>query len=116
MLTISEESIDKISKYLLSIRDEFQSELNSIEKEISRLNLLIKDAEKDLNKLHMSFDNSYMVLSSSQVAKTIEFAEINSLNEIINNKKSEIDILLKKKVILINKISEVDGVIFCTKI
>ena len=34
MLTISEESIDKISKYLLSIRDEFQSELNLIENDI----------------------------------------------------------------------------------
>lgn len=116
MLTISEESISKISKYLLSIHDEFQSELNSIEKEISRLKILIKDAEKDLNKLQMSFDNSYMVLSSSQVAKTNEFAEINSLNEIISNKKSEIDILLNKKKILIDKIEELDGVIFCTKI
>lgn len=116
MLTISEESIDKISKYLLSIRDEFQSELNLIENDISRLRLLIKDAEKNMNKLQMSFDNSYMVLSSSQVAKSIEFAEIDSLNEIIKQKKSEIDILLNNKKKIIEKIEELDGVIFCTKI
>lgn len=116
MLTISEESIDKISKYLLSIRDEFQSELNLIENDISRLRLLIKDAEKNMNKLQMSFDNSYMVLSSSQVAKSIEFAEIDSLNEIIKQKKSEIDILLNNKKKIIEKIEKLDGVIFCTKI
>jgi hypothetical protein len=91
MLTISEQSIEKILKYLLSIREEFQSELKSIENDISRLNLLIKDAEKDMKKLQMSFDSSYMVLSSSQVAKSNEFAEIDSLNEIIKQKKNEIE-------------------------
>ena len=115
MLTISEKSIDKISKYLLNLRDEFQSELNLIENDISRINILIKDAEKNMKKLQMSFDASYMVLSSSQVAKSIEFAEIDSLNEIIKNKKNEIDSLSKKKKEIINKIEELDGVILCIK-
>ena len=116
MLTINEEAIEKISKYLLSIREEFQSELNLIENDISRLKLLVKDAEKDMKKLQMSFDSSYMVLSSSQVAKSNEFVEIESLNEIIKQRKSEIDILLNKKKIINNKIEELDGVILCTKI
>lgn len=116
MLTISEQSIEKILKYLLSIREEFQSELKSIENDISRLNLLIKDAEKDMKKLQMSFDSSYMVLSSSQVAKCNEFAEIDSLNEIIKQKKNEIDILSNKRQIMIDKIEELDGVILCAKI
>ena len=116
MLTISEESIEKISKYLLSVRNEYQLELKSIENDISRLNLLIKDAENDMKRLQMSFDTSYMVLSSSQVAKSIEFAEIDSLNEIVKQKKSEIDNLIKQQKIITEKIKELDGVIFCTKI
>lgn len=108
-------SIQTISKYLLSLKEDLQSDLNSIEKDIERVVLLISDAQKSKSNIESTFDSSYMILSSSQVAKLDEFAEIDSFDELIKDKNEELKVLENQKKIMLTKISELDKVISCTQ-
>lgn len=108
-------SIQTISKYLLSLKENLQSDLNSIEKDIERVVLLISDAQKSKSNIESTFDSSYMILSSSQVAKLDEFAEIDSFDELIKDKNEELKVLENQKKIMLTKISELDKVISCTQ-
>lgn len=108
-------SIQTISKYLLSLKENLQSDLNSIEKDIERVVLLISDAQKSKSNIESTFDSSYMILSSSQVAKLDEFAEIDSFDELIKDENEELKVLENQKKIMLTKISELDKVISCTQ-
>lgn len=116
MLTLYEKnSVNKIIDYLNKIQDNYQSELNLIESDITRTKRLIRDAEKSKKDVQASLDTSYMVLSSSQVAKSQEFAEIDSFEELILNRKNELDILNQKKIVAEGRLAEVTEIIECAE-
>ena len=116
MLTLYEKnSVNKIVDYLTKIQENYQSELNTLENDIKRTTRLIKDAEKSKKDVQSSLDTSYMVLSSSQVAKTQEFAEIDSFDEIIKLRKNELDDLNHKKIIVEGRLAEVNDIINCAE-
>lgn len=108
-------SIDVVNKYLLSLMEDFQSDLKSIENDIERVSLLISEAQNNKKNIESTFDSSYMVLSSSQVAKIDEYAEIDSFDELIENKYSELRNLEDNKNIILAKISRLEEVISCTE-
>ncbi len=102
-----------VYNYLISIRENYRSQINVIEKDIDRNNKVIEDAKCNLQKIQSSFDTSYLVLSSSQVAMANEYAEIDSLQEIINNREMEINDLNYKRDEIIAKLLEIEEVIVC---
>lgn len=108
-------SIDSINEYLVSIKEDFQTDLKTVENDIERVSLLISEAENNKKNIESKFDSSYMVLSSSQVAKMDEFAEIDSFDELINNKYLELKELENNKQIILSKISRLEEVISCAK-
>ncbi len=108
-------SIDSISKYLLSLKENFHSDLKLIENDMERINLLISEAQNNKKNIESTFDSSYMILSSSQVAKMDEFAEIDSFDELIKDKLLELEGLENKKQIMLSKIAELDEVISCAQ-
>lgn len=110
------ESVNKISSYLISIRDEYQSELYSIENDMARVDMLIDEAKNSKINLEATLDTSYMVLSSTQVAKEEEYAEIDSLEELILSRKKELEDLNIKRKIILEKLLEIDEIIECVKI
>lgn len=102
-----------VYNYLISIRENYRSQINVIEKDIDRNNKVIEDAKCNLQKIQSSFDTSYLVLSSSQVAMANEYAEIDSLQEIINNRDMEINDLNYKRDEIKEKLLEIEEVIVC---
>lgn len=102
-----------VYNYLISIRENYRSQINVIEKDIDRNNKVIEDAKCNLQKIQSSFDTSYLVLSSSQVAMANEYAEIDSLQEIINNREMEINDLNYKRDEIKEKLLEIEEVIVC---
>jgi len=102
-----------VYNYLISIRENYRSQINVIEKDIDRNNKVIEDAKCNLQKIQSSFDASYLVLSSSQVAMANEYAEIDSLQEIINNREMEINDLNYKRDEIKEKLLEIEEVIVC---
>ena len=116
MLTLYEKnSVNKIFEYLTKIQENYQTELNMVENDIKRTKRLIKDAEKSKKEVQSSLDASYMVLSSSQVAKTQEFAEIDSFIELIDIRNKELDELNHKKIIVEGRLTEVNDIINCAE-
>ena len=104
-------SIARINSYLLDIKDSLRMQLNVIENDIARNNKIIEESKETLNEIKLSFDTSYMVLSSSQVAKANEYAEIDSLQEIIEIREKEIVELNIKKDELMENLLEVEETI-----
>ena len=104
----------RVNSYLLDIKDSIRLQLNIIENDISRNNKIIKESNKSLKEIRLSFDTSYLVLSSSQVAKANEYAEIDSLQEIIAIREKEIEELNIRKEELMEKLREVEEVIACS--
>ena len=104
-------SIARINSYLLDIKDSLRMQLNVIENDITRNSKIVEESKENLNEIKLSFDTSYMVLSSSQVAKADEYAEIDSLKEIIEIREKEIDELVIQKEELIAKLQEVEEII-----
>lgn len=102
-----------VYNYLITIRENYRSQINVIEKDIDRNNKVIEDAKCNLQKIQSSFDTSYLVLSSSQVAMANEYAEIDSLQEIINNREMEINDLNYKRDEIKEKLLEIEEVIVC---
>ena len=116
MLTLYEKnSVNKIIDYLIKIQENYQSELNTLENDIKRIKRLIKDAEKSKIEVQSSLDTSYMVLSSSQVANTQQFAEIDSFEELIELRNKELDELNCKKIIVEGRLTEVNEIINCAE-
>lgn len=106
-------NIARVNSFLMEIKDSFRSQLNMIEIDISRITKTIEESKNNLQEIKLSLDTSYMVLSSSQVAKANEFAEIDSLQEIINLREVELCDLNIKREELLEKLAEVEEVIGC---
>lgn len=106
-------NIAKIISFLMEIKDSYRSQLNMIEIDISRITKTIEESKNNLQDIKASMDTSYMILSSSQVAKANEFAEIDSLQEIINLREMELTDLKIRQEELLEKLSEVEEVIAC---
>lgn len=114
MLTLYEKmSVDRIIEYLTKVHASLQGELNVIESDIVRTKKLIDEAKVSKSEIQESVDSSYMVLSSSQVAKSQEFAEIDSFEQLIEMRRNDLDQLNRKKLILEGKLSEVNEIISC---
>ncbi len=106
-------NIARIISFLMEIKDSYRSQLNMIEIDISRITKTIEESKNNLQDIKASMDTSYMILSSSQVAKVNEFAEIDSLQEIINLREMELTDLKIRQEELLEKLSEVEEVIAC---
>ena len=104
----------RVNCYLLDIKESIRLQLNILENDIARNNKIIKESNKSLKQIRSSFDTSYLVLSSSQVAKANEYAEIDSLQEIIAIREKEIEDLNIRKEELMEKLHEVEEVIACS--
>ena len=77
--------------YLTDIREDYRSQINLIDNDIARASKIIEESKINMQQIKSTFDSSYLVLSSSQVAMVNEYAEIDSLQEIINIREKEID-------------------------
>ena len=103
----------RVYSFLTEIREDYLSKINLIEKDITRANKVIEDSKNNIQKIQSTFDTSYLVLSSSQVAMENEYVEIDSLQEIVNNKEMEICELNNRKAELQEKLLEIEDIILC---
>lgn len=99
--------------YLTDIREDYRSQINLIDNDIARASKIIEESKINMQQIKSTFDSSYLVLSSSQVAMVNEYAEIDSLQEIINIREKEIDELNCRKAELTEKLLEIEDVIMC---
>ena len=106
-------NIARINSFLMEIKESYRSQLNMIEIDISTIIKTIQESKINLQNIKTSMDTSYMILSSSQVAKANEFAEIDSLQEIINLREIELNDLKLRQEELMEKLAEVEEVIGC---
>ena len=104
----------RVNSYLIDIKDSIRLQLNLIENDIVRNNKVIEESKENLKEIRLSFDTSYLILSSSQVAKVNEYAEIDSLQEIIDIREKELCELNARKDELLEKLREVEEVIACS--
>ena len=109
-----QKNISRVNSYLMDIKDSIRLQLNIVENDITRNNKIIKESKKSLKEIKSSFDTSYLILSSSQVAKVNEYAEIDSLQEIIDIREKEIEELNVRKEELVEKLHEIEEVITCS--
>lgn len=99
--------------YLTDIREDYRSQINLIDNDIARASEIIEKSKNTMQQIKSTFDSSYLILSSSQVAMVNEYAEIDSLQEIINIREKEIDELNCRKSELTEKLLEIEDVIMC---
>ncbi len=98
-----------MSKNILDFLSSYEDELNSqtafYEKNISRIEGQIKDTKKQINAIKKNIDREYNVFSATQ-SNNVD-TEINTLNQIIESKKKQIDDINKKKQEIINKLEDI---------
>lgn len=98
-----------MSKNILDFLSSYEDELNSqtafYEKNISRIEGQIKDTKKQINAIKKNIDKEYNVFSATQ-SNNVD-TEINTLNQIIESKKKQIDDINKKKQEIINKLEDI---------
>ena len=98
-----------MSKNILDFLSSYEDELNSqaafYEKNISRIEGQIKDTKKQITAIKKSIDKEYNVFSATQ-SNNVD-TEINTLNQIIESKKKQIDDINKKKQEIINKLEDI---------
>lgn len=99
--------------YLTDIREDYRSQIILIDNDIARASEIIEKSKINMQQIKSTFDSSYLILSSSQVAMVNEYAEIDSLQEIINIREKEIDELNCRKSELTEKLLEIEDVIMC---
>ena len=82
-----------MSKNILDFLSSYEDELNSqaafYEKNISRIEGQIKDTKKQITAIKKNIDKEYNVFSATQ-SNNVD-TEINTLNQIIESKKKQID-------------------------
>lgn len=87
-----------MSKNILDFLSSYEDELNSqaafYEKNISRIEGQIKDTKKQITAIKKNIDKEYNVFSATQ-SNNVD-TEINTLNQIIESKKSKLMILIRK--------------------
>lgn len=98
-----------MSKNILDFLSSYEDELNSqaafYEKNISRIEGQIKDTKKQITAIKKNIDKEYNVFSATQ-SNNVD-TEINTLNQIIESKKKQIDDINKKKQEIINKLEDI---------
>lgn len=98
-----------MSKNILDFLSSYEDELNSqtafYEKNISRIEGQIKDTKKQITAIKKNIDKEYNVFSATQ-SNNVD-TEINTLNQIIESKKKQIDDINKKKQEIINKLDDI---------
>ena len=98
-----------MSKNILDFLSSYEDELNSqaafYEKSISRIEGQIKDTKKQITAIKKNIDKEYNVFSATQ-SNNVD-TEINTLNQIIESKKKQIDDINKKKQEIINKLEDI---------
>ena len=94
-----------ILDFLSSYEDELNSQADFYEKNISRIEGQIKDTKKQITAIKKNIDKEYNVFSATQ-SNNVD-TEINTLNQIIESKKKQIDDINKKKQEIINKLEDI---------
>lgn len=98
-----------MSKNILDFLSSYEDELNSqaafYDKNISRIEGQIKDTKKQITAIKKNIDKEYNVFSATQ-SNNVD-TEINTLNQIIESKKKQIDDINKKKQEIINKLEDI---------
>lgn len=94
-----------ILEFLSSYEDELSSQAAFYEKNISRIEGQIKDTKKHITAIKKNIDKEYNVFSATQ-SNNVD-TEINTLNQIIESKKKQIDDINKKKQEIINKLEDI---------
>lgn len=94
-----------ILEFLSSYEDELNSQVAFYEKNISRIEGQIKDTKKQITAIKKNIDKEYNVFSATQ-SNNVD-TEINTLNQIIESKKKQIDDINKKKQEIINKLEDI---------
>ena len=94
-----------ILDFLSSYEDELSSQAAFYEKNISRIEGQIKDTKKQITAIKKNIDKEYNVFSATQ-SNNVD-TEINTLNQIIESKKKQIDDINKKKQEIINKLEDI---------
>ena len=94
-----------IMDFLSSYEDELNSQADFYEKNISRIEGQIKDTKKQITAIKKNIDKEYNVFSATQ-SNNVD-TEINTLNQIIESKKKQIDDINKKKQEIINKLEDI---------
>ena len=98
--------MNKIDSFISSYEEELILQVEFIDKSIIRLKKQIKDAENSIKKAKASIDISYNVFSASQSNNEVD-TEIATHNQIIADKKKQIDDLNKRKEEVSVKLSEI---------
>lgn len=96
---------NSILAFLSSYEDELNSQAAFYDKSISRIESQIKDTKKQINALKRSIDKEYNVFSATQTNNVD--TEINTLNQIIESKKTQINDINKKKQEILNKLEDI---------
>lgn len=94
-----------ILEFLSSYEDELNSQAAFYEKNISRIEGQIKDTKKQITAIKKNIDKEYNVFSATQ-SNNVD-TEINTLSQIIESKKKQIDDINKKKQEIINKLEDI---------
>lgn len=94
-----------ILEFLSSYEDELSSQAAFYEKNISRIEGQIKDTKKQITAIKKNIDKEYNIFSATQ-SNNVD-TEINTLNQIIESKKKQIDDINKKKQEIINKLEDI---------
>lgn len=96
---------NSILAFLSSYEDELNSQAAFYDKSISRIESQIKDTKKQINAIKRSIDKEYNVFSATQTNNVD--TEINTLNQIIESKKTQINDINKKKQEILNKLEDI---------
>lgn len=75
--------MDKVFEFLKTVENDYKADLLNEEHEISRIQSLLDDSNTQLTKLQDSIDPAYAIMSSSQMSKNIELAEIDEIKHLI---------------------------------
>lgn len=103
--------MDKVLSFLQNSKDEYQSDLAYVSQEIDRLCSIIDKTTHELDELKSSIDDSYVIMSSSQMANNIENIEMETMSSLLDGYRNSLESYRNKDLDLRNKISTVNEAI-----
>lgn len=108
--------MSSLKTFLEELREEYKIQIKVNEQNIARLSRQIESADKNVKSIDDSIDYAYMALSSSQSANISENTEIDILNNIINERKDELEILKKDNERINTRFEELKSIILESEI
>lgn len=108
--------MSSLKTFLEELREEYKIQIKVNEQNIARLSRQIESADKNIKSIDDSIDYAYMALSSSQSANISENTEIDILNNIINERKDELEILKKDNERINTRFEELKSIILESEI